>query len=122
MSSSDVTGSWYGAAGSSSSTRANLKTEERFLVIQRRRNRFETAKKTSYGLSNCFRVPLSTQTIRTLSKWPAYKKTKINIRIMLSRDHCQFRCDWDMDHVGFGLGKMEFRPLFLTDMSMYCLD
>ena len=101
-------------------TRMTTEAEDRFLVIQARRNRFATATQLRSDLQNASGVRVSTQTIRTRLHESGLRSRRPCIRIPLSRDHCRLRYDWAMDHVGWS--RMDWRPVLFSDESRYCLD
>ena len=100
--------------------RATSAADDRFLLIQARRNRFATATQLRSELQNASGVRVSTQTIRTRLHENNLRSRRPCIRIPLTRVHCRRRLAWALDHVGWR--PRRWRPVLFTDESRYCLD
>ena len=100
--------------------RATSAAQDRFLVIQARRNRFLTASQLQIDLQNASGVNISTQTIRSRLHEGGLRSRRPCIRIPLTRNHRRVRYEWAMDHVHWTLG--DWRPVLFTDESRYCID
>ena len=105
------------AGGRERSTNA---AEDRFLVIQARRNRFATATQLRADLQNASGVNVSTQTIRNRLHENGLRSRRPCIRIPLNRNHCQTRYQWAVEHLRWT--RLDWRPVLFTDESRYCLD
>ena len=100
--------------------RATSAAQDRFLVIQARRNHFSTASQLLTDLQNASGVNISTPTIRSRLDEGNLRSRRPCIRILLTPNHRRVRYEWPMDHVRWTLG--DWRPVLFTDESRYCLD
>ena len=100
--------------------RATTAADDRFLVIQARRNRCATATQLRRELQNASGVNVSTQTIRARLHEAGLRARRPCIGIPLSRNHRRARNQWARDHVGWT--RHDWRRVLFTDESRYCLD
>ena len=92
--------------------RATSAAQDRFLVIQ--------ASQLRTDLQNASGVNISTQTIRSRLLEGSLRSRRPCIRIPLTRNHHRVWYEWAMDHVRWTRG--DWRPVFFTDESRYCLE
>ena len=78
--------------------RATSAAQDRFLVIQTRRNRFPTASQLRIHLQNASGVNILTQTIRSRLHEGGLRSRSPCIHIPLIRNHSRVRYEWAMDH------------------------
>ena len=81
--------------------RATSAAQDRFLVIQARRNRFSTASQLRIDLQNASGVNSLTQTIRSRLHEGGLRSRRPCICIPLTRNHRRVWYEWAMDHVSW---------------------
>ena len=94
--------------------------QDRFLVVQARRHRFDNATTLLRDLQNATGVRISTQTIRNLLHDAGLRSRRPTIRVPLTRYHVQMRLAWARDHVTWT--QNDWAPVLFTDESRFCVD
>ena len=79
--------------------RSTNEVQDRFLVVQARRHRFDNATTLSRDFQNATGVCVSTQTIRNQLHDAGLRSRRLAIRVPLTRYHLQMRLAWARDHV-----------------------
>ena len=100
--------------------RATSATDDRYLVVQLRRNRFATANQLRSDYQNALDLSVTTLTVRTRLLGSSLDSRKPCIRNPLSPDHCRRRLTWALNHGGRRISN--WRSVIFTDESRYCLD
>lgn len=100
--------------------RSTTQREDRFIVVQARRQRFVTATALQNDFQNATGVRLSTQTIRNRLHTAGMRARRPAIRIPLTRNHIQARLQWARDHARWTLH--DWTPVLFTDESRFCVD
>ena len=90
--------------------RSTNEVQDRFLVVQARRHRFD----------NATGVRISTQTIRNRLHDAGLRSRRPAIRVPLTRYHVQMRLAWARDHVTWT--QNDLAPVLFTDESRLCVD
>lgn len=94
--------------------------DDRFLLIQARRNRFATATQLRSDLINATGVNVSTQSVRNRLHENGLRSQRACIRIPLTRNHRQARLNWARQHANWTI--QNWQPVLFTDESRFCLD
>ena len=79
--------------------RSTNEVQDRFLVVQARRHRFDNAITLRMVFQNATGVRISTQTIRNRLHDAGLRSRRPAIRVPLTRYHVQMRLAWARDHV-----------------------
>ena len=79
--------------------RSTKEVQDRFLVVQARRHRFDNATTLRRDFQNATGVRISTQTIRNQLHDAGLRSRRPAIRVPLTRYHVQMRLAWARDHV-----------------------
>ena len=79
--------------------RSTNEVQDRFLVVQARRHRFDNATTLRRDFQNATGVRISTQTIRNRLHDAGLRSRRPAIRVPLTRYHVQMRLAWARDHV-----------------------
>ena len=79
--------------------RSTNEVQDRFLVVQARRHRFDKATTLRRDFQNATGVRISTQTIRNRLHDAGLRSRRPAIRVPLTRYHVQMRLAWARDHV-----------------------
>ena len=90
--------------------RSTNEVQDRFLVVQARRHRFD----------NATTLRISTQTIRNRLHDAGLRSRRPAIRVPLTRYHVQMRLAWARNHVTGT--KNDWAPVLFTDESRFCVD
>ena len=94
--------------------------QDRFLVVQARRHRFDNATTLRRDFQNATGVRISTQTIRNRLHDADLRSRRPVIRVPLTRYHVQMRLAWAWDHVTWT--QNDWAPVLFTDESRFCVD
>ena len=78
--------------------------QDRFLVVQARRHRFDNETTLGGDFQNATGVRISTQNIRNRLHDTGQRSRRPAIRALLTRYHVQMRLAWARDHVTLDLG------------------
>ena len=100
--------------------RSSNEVEDRFLVVQARRHRFDNATTLRRDFQNATGVRISTQTIRNRLHDAGLRSRRPAIRVTLTRYHLQMRLAWARDHVTWT--QNDWAPVLFTDESRFCVD
>ena len=87
------------AGGGGGEERSTSEVQDRFLVVQARRHRFDNATTLRRDFQNATGVRISTQTIRNRLHDAGLGSRRPAIRVPLTRYHVQMRLAWARDHV-----------------------
>ena len=79
--------------------RSTNEVQDRFLVVQARRHRFDNTTTLRKDFQNATDVRISTQTIRNRLHDAGLRSRRPAIRVPLTRYHVQMRLAWARDHV-----------------------
>ena len=99
--------------------RSTNEVQDRFLVVQARRHRFDSATLRRV-FQNAICVRISTQTIRNRLHDAGLRSRRLAIRVPLTRYHVQMRLAWARDHVTWT--QNDWAPVLFTDESRFCVD
>ena len=91
--------------------------QDRFLVVQARRHRFDNATTLRRDFQNATGVRISTQTIRNRLHDAGLRSRRPSIRVPLTRYHVQTRLAWARDHVTWT--QNDWTPVLFTDESRF---
>lgn len=94
--------------------------QDRFLIIQARRYRFQNATTLRNDLQNATGVRISTQTVRSRLHGHGLRARRPAIRVPLTVRHIRDRLDFGQFHLNWRL--VDWEPVLFTDESRYCLD
>ena len=94
--------------------------QDRFLVVQARRHRFDNATMLRRDFQNATGVRISTQTIRNWLHDAGLRSRRPAIRVLLTRYQVQMRLAWARDHVTWT--QNDWAPVLFTDESRFCVD
>ena len=100
--------------------RSTNEVQDRFLVVQARRHRFDNATTLRRDFQNATGVRISTQTIRNRLHDASLRSRRPAIRVLLTRYHVQMRLAWSRDHVTWT--QNDWAPVLFTDESRFCVD
>ena len=100
--------------------RSTSEVQDRFLVVQARRHRFDNATTLRRDFQNATGVRISTQTIRNRLHDAGPRSRRPAIRVLLTRYHVQMRLAWARDHVT--RTQNDWAPALFTDESRFCVD
>ena len=100
--------------------RSTNEVQDRFLVVQARRHRFDNATTLRRDFQNATGVRISTQTIRNRLHDADLRSRRPAIRVPLTRYHVQMRLAWAWDHVTWT--QNDWAPVLFTDESRFCVD
>ena len=100
--------------------RSTNEVQDRFLVVQARRHRFDNATTLRRDFQNATGVRISTQTIRNRLHDAGLRSKRPAIRVPLTRYHVQMRLAWARDHVTWT--QNDWAPVLFTDESRFCVD
>ena len=100
--------------------RSTNEVQDRFLVVQARRHRFDNAATLRRDFQNATGVRISTQTIRNRLHDAGLRSRRPAIRVPLTRYHVQMRLAWARDHVTWT--QNDWAPVLFTDESRFCVD
>ena len=99
--------------------RSTNEVQDRFLVVQARRHRFDIAT-LRRDFENATGVPISTRTIRNWLHDVGLRSRRPAIRVPLTRYHVQMHLAWAWDHVTWT--QNDWAPVLFTDESRLCVD
>ena len=94
--------------------------QDRFLVVQARRHRFDNATTLRRDFQNATSVRISTQTIRNRLHDAGLRSRRPAIRVPLTLYHVQMRLARARDHVTWT--QNDWAPVLFTDESRFCVD
>ena len=97
--------------------RSTNEVQDRFLVVQARRHRFDNATTLRRDFQNATGVRISTQTIRNRLHDAGLRSRRPAIRVPLTRYHVQMRLAWARDHVTWT--QNDWAPVLFTDESRF---
>ena len=100
--------------------RSTNEVQDRFLVVQARRHRFDNATTLRRDFQNATGVRISTQTIRNRLHDAGLRSRRPAIRVPLTRYHVQMRLARARDHVTWT--QNDWAPVLFTDESRFCVD
>ena len=100
--------------------RSTNEVQDRFLVVQAQRHRFDNATTLRRDFQNATGVRISTQTIRNRLHDAGLRSRRPAIRVPLTRYHMQMRLEWARDHVTWT--QNDWAPGLFTDESRFCVD
>ena len=100
--------------------RSTNEVQDRFLVVQARRHRYDNAATLRRDFQNATCVRISTQTIRNRLHDAGLRSRRPAIRVPLTRYHVQMRLVWAQDHVTWI--QIDWAPVLFTDESRFCVD
>ena len=100
--------------------RSTNEVQDRFLVVQARRHRFDNATTLRRDFQNATGRRISTQTIRNRLHDAGLRSRRPAIRVPLTRYHVQMRLAWARDHVTWI--QNDWAPVLFTDESRFCVD
>ena len=95
--------------------RSTNEVQDRFLVVQARRHRFDTATTLRRDFQNATGVRISTQTIRNRLHDAGLSSRRPAIGVPLTRYHVQMRLAWARDHVTWT--QNDWAPVLFTDQT-----
>ena len=101
-------------------TRSTTQAQDRFIVVQARRNRFQTATTLRNDFQNATGVRLSTQTVRNRLHDAGMNARRPAIRVPLLQHHIRERLQWAHDHVTWTI--QDWTPVLFSDESRFCVD
>ena len=94
--------------------------QDRFLVVQARRYRFDNTTTLRRDFQNATGVRISTQTIRNRLHDAGLRSRRPAIRVPLTRYRVQMLLAWARDHVTWTQNNLA--PVLFTDESGFCVD
>ena len=97
--------------------RSTNEVQDRFLVVQARRLRFDNATTLRRDFQNATGVRISTQTIRNRLHDAGLRSRRPAIQVPLTRYHVQMRLAWVRDHVTWT--QNDWVPVLFTDESRF---
>ena len=97
--------------------RSTNEVQDRFLVVQARRHRFDNATTLRRDFQNATGVRISTQTIRNRLHDAGLRSIRPAIRVSLTRYHVQMRLARARDHVTWT--QNDWAPVLFTDESRF---
>ena len=97
--------------------RSTNEVQDRFLVVQARRHRFDNATALRRDFQNATGVCISTQTIRNRLHDAGLRSRQPAIRVPLTRYHVQMRFAWAPDHVTWT--QNDWAPVLFTEESRF---
>ena len=100
--------------------RSTNEVQDRFLVVEARRHRFDNATTLRRDFQNATGVRTSTQTIRNRLHDNGLRSRPPAIRVPLTRYHVQMCLVWVRDHVTWT--QNDWAPALFTDESRFCVD
>ena len=100
--------------------RSTNEVQDRFLVVQARRHRFDNATTLRKNFQNATGVRISTQTIRNRLHDAGLWSRRPAIRVPLTRYQVQMRLAWPRDLVTWT--QNDCPPVLFTDESRFCVD
>ena len=100
--------------------RSTNEVQDRFLVVQARRHRFDNATTLRRDFQNAAGVRISTQTIRNRLHDAGLGSRRPAIRVPLTRYHMQMHLAWAWDHVTWT--QNDWAPVLFTDEFRFCVD
>ena len=100
--------------------RSANEVQDRFLVVQARRHRFDNATTLRRDFQNATGARISTQTIRNRLHDTGLRSRRHAIRVPLTRYRVQMRLAWARDHVTWT--QNDWAPVLFTDESRFCVD
>lgn len=100
--------------------RSTTVRQDRFLVIQARRHRFQNATSLNNDFQNATGVQISTQTLRNRLHESGLRARRPAIRVPLTPRHVQERLLFAQNHVRWTIN--DWTPVLFTDESRFCLD
>ena len=106
-----------GGGGGGRRERSTNEVQDRFLVVQARRHRFDNATTLRRDFQNATGVRISTQTIRNRLHDAGLRSRRPAIRVPFFRYHVQMRLAWARDHVTWTLN--DWAPVLFTDESRF---
>ena len=109
-----------GGGGGGGLERSTNAVQDRFLVVQAWRHRFDNATTLRRDFQNATGVRISTQTIRNRLHDAGLRSRRPAIRVPLTRYHVQMRLAWARDHVTWT--QNDWAPVLFTDESRFCVD
>ena len=109
-----------GGGGGGGRERSTYEVQDRFLVVQARRHRFDNATTLRRDFQNATGVRISTQTIRNRLHDAGLRSRRPAIRVPLTRYQVQMRLAWVRDHVTWT--QNDWAPVLFTDESRFCVD
>ena len=98
--------------------RATTQRQDRFLLIQSRRQRFLNATRLNNEFRNGTGVRISTQTVRNRLHEFGLSARRPAVRVPLTRQHVQDQLDFARTHVRWTTSS----PVLFTDELRFCLD
>ena len=101
-------------------SRATTQRQDRYLLIQARRQRFRNATLLNNDFRNATGVRISTQTVRQRLHEFGLNARRPAIRVPLTQRHVQDRLDFSRIHVRWTI--RDWTPVLFTDESRFCLD
>lgn len=101
-------------------SRCTTRAQDRYIVVQARRNRFQNATSLQNSFQNATNVRVSTQTIRNRLHDAGMNARRPTIRIPLTINHVRERLGWAHDHGQWG--PHDWATVLFTDESRFCLD
>ena len=110
----------WGGGGWGGRERSTNEVQDRFLVVQARRHRFDNATTLRRDFQNATCVRISTRTIRNRLHDVYLRSRRPAIRVPLTRYHMQVRLAWARDHVTWT--QNDWAPVLFTDESRFCVD
>ena len=96
--------------------RSTNEVQDRFLVVQARRHRFDEATTLRRDFQNATDVRISTQTIRNRLHDAGLRSRRPAIQVPLTRYHVQMRLAWAWDHVTWT--KNDWAPGFVWTLPI----
>lgn len=110
----------YSVLPRSGRPRVTTQTDDRFLVLSARRQRFVTARTLQNDLQAATGLRVSTQTIRNRLHQGGLHARIPAIRIPLDHRQCQARLNWARQHSRWTAN--QWRHVVFSDESRFCLD
>ena len=99
--------------------RSTNEVQDRFLMVQAQRHRFDNATTFRRDFQNATGVRISTQTIRNRLHDAGLRSRRPAIRVPLTV-HVQMPLAWARDHVTWT--QNDWAPVLFTDESRFCVD
>ena len=100
--------------------RATTQSQDRFLLIQSRCQRFLNARRLNSEFTNGTGVRISKQTVRNRLYEFGLSARRPAVHVPLTRQHVQDRLDFARTHVRWTI--RDWTPVLFTDESGFCLD
>ena len=100
--------------------RATIQRQDRFLLIQSRRQWFLNATRLNNEFRNGTGVRISKQTVRNRLHEFGLSARRRAVRVPLTRKHVQDRLDFARTHVRWTI--RDWTPVLFNDESRFCLD